>query len=475
MFFRFFIARTYAIFTLAAFLSCRCHCDTVSAEYDCNDYNATLNLISLPRGAECVSALTDKRYAAAYEVCKNSTCFIFKGEPPLVKYDLETFYKPENRKKMQRPFKCGDPKSLHPSLGGIVFELHKKTSSRNDFCIWAGHPSECTWNALVDYVHVMAGRGYRFVVSGPMLETPQRKCYHHASGPWLDSRMVIIGRNSPEDVVSTNPLKQLTQPFETLSWVTLVLFLFVYLLLGIGIVNRIRRRRNVSLVTALFIFTGDLEHAIKHETCPQPPRAERENDSIESGDGSTSDGTSRTVSTVHVSDSNGHLGEQRRRRISFLRYSLAINLIRVSFLFFVALFVMFYELSLVNFVFQQQNLHIKKDVDSLSPNELNKFSIMKNSALENIWNRTGKHSVQTYPCIPPVFICLSNSQLVNPHGLKYDGTNDTQIPWKRCRNALQCIDWTLNGKYGVKFTVSYELQAQNALQTIASCGTFYRI
>lgn len=391
MFLSFNIGNLWLFSLFAAFFLQRCHSSLVSAEYNCTNYNATANLLSLSRGADCVSALSDKRYEALYDVCRNGTCFIFKGEPPLVKYNVDTFYKLENRKRMQRPFKCGNPKSLHPSLGGIVFELHKKTSSRDDYCVWAGHPSDCTWNALVDYIHVMAGKGYRFVISGPMLETPQRKCYHHASGPWLDSRMVIIGRSTADDAVSENPLQQLVRPFETGSWVTLLLILITYIILGTAISYGIRKRRGGGLITALFVLTGDLDHAVMHEArlgISRPDQQLRDSVSVDSRTSGDAFSTDSRPSILETHDRR----ESQRKRASLLLYSLAINLIRVSFVFFVALFVMFYELSLVNFVFQQQNFHIKKDVDSLSQNELKKFSIMKNSALENIWNRTGRFS-----------------------------------------------------------------------------------
>lgn len=84
--------------------------------------------------------------------------------------------------------------------------------------------------------------------------------------------------------------------------------------------------------------------------------------------------------------------DEYRNSVSFAtKYGLSMTLFRIALLAFLAVFALFYEVAVVNFLFQQNSLQIEKAVRNLSTKDLANFTVLKNSALENVWNATGKH------------------------------------------------------------------------------------
>lgn len=109
----------------------------------------------------------------------------------------------------------------------------------------------------------------------------------------------------------------------------------------------------------------------------------------------------QAANAVQQPSTDDHLTEAEmiNKSLSFsAKYGLSMTLFRLSLLAFVAVFALFYEVAVVNFLFQQQKLELSKSVKSLSNSELSQYSVLKNSALENVWNATGMFvSISIFP------------------------------------------------------------------------------
>ncbi|KAI0561096.1 hypothetical protein FGB62_93g036 [Gracilaria domingensis] len=369
---------------------------------NCSSYNPEQRLLDAKDRGNCLSALFDSRYRQKFDKCKENVCFLFINEPPFVMYEKKYFYIEKNLKQMQLPFLCKNRKQKHRSLGGIAFNILKETSAGDEFCAWAGPVESCTWNAIVDFVAVMGNKeGYQFAVLGPMLETPQRKCSHFASSSWWDGRMVVMGRNAQKNRASVHPLWQLINPFQKETWIVVGSMVALFAIICLMIVYRFHLFWGKSLttaVTAYFVIMGERAEALAAE------RIENISDGGEGFSGRFSKAEqegSREVSlrgTFSSADSSLRRDDNDSRidagndteRAFLTKSSLAISLFRISLIAFVALFSLFYEVAVVNFIFQQQNLQITKDIEHLTLMDLGRYAVVRDTAVEAVWNFRGK-------------------------------------------------------------------------------------
>ncbi|PXF48836.1 hypothetical protein BWQ96_01392 [Gracilariopsis chorda] len=438
------------------------YCTANEIDDRCEHYNPEARLREAGKLGNCLSALSDPQFREKFEVCKKRICFIYMYDPTFVRFDQKHFESAENEKRMQLPFRCKSWQNWHRSLDGIAIELIEETSARDDYCVWAGPSDSCTWNAMVDYTAVAARRGYQFAIVGPLLEFPHRKCEHFASGSWLDNTMVIIGK--PENM-ARSPFGQLTEPFTNGAWIVVGVTVGMFIAMCLLIVWRFHVLQGKSLVTAYFIFMGDRAAALAagkqidendlrragsmlSRKCTQD--AMRSNDleaakSTRSDDSEESESAQMDNKLDHVVGNS--IDEESCIDDSFLtKFSLATSLFRISLIAFIAMFSLFYEVAVVNFLFQQQRIEIPKSIGQLSTLELRQYCVLKDTGLENIWNNT-----------------------VNPNGIKFDGSDEKEIPWKRCVHAQECLDWVLDDDNPVQFFVSYEMEGRYLMHSRTNC------
>lgn len=339
----------------------------VSGDYKCTEHEPAST-------DKCLQRL--KTHPKEYDPCKESVCYLFIEESPFIIFDSDAFLSDPD---IQSPFPCGNPSAHHPSLNGLAFDLHNRTSSGDSLCIWAG-PPDCSFNALVDFTAQQASSGYQFAITGLLLETPQRQCVHEPSAPLIDNRMVIIGQTDPNNASSRGPFYQLVKPFRWSTWAIfgVVVILFVFVCLAIAVRFHVVRGR--SLVTAFFIFAGERDQAMAYEF-----------DSVGHKDHNRATRTRSRWGRLFNNGTRAEQVEECRRSVSFAtKYGLSMTLFRVSLLSFIAVFALFYEVAVVNFLFQQNSLAISKSVRNLSVRELKNYAVLQNSALANVWEATGK-------------------------------------------------------------------------------------
>lgn len=60
--------------------------------------------------------------------------------------------------------------------------------------------------------------------------------------------------------------------------------------------------------------------------------------------------------------------------------------------------------------------------------------------------------------------------IVNPKGQKFDGLNETTIPWERCDSATECIRWAADVEVQASFDVTFEVVGKYLIREESSCG-----
>ncbi|KAI0563596.1 hypothetical protein FGB62_37g210 [Gracilaria domingensis] len=380
-----------------------------SGSFNCTNHNRSA---SQNNGTGCLAYFRSN--PSLYERCRDSsnlTCYIFLQEPPFIIFEKKYFNASDDAFILQKPFKCDQFEQ--GKVGGIAFELHNLTSSRDDWCMWGGHAEHCTFNQLVDFTDIWADEGYRFAITGLLLDLPQRQCRHHPSAPVVDSEMIIIGKTDPNFRSSRGPFDQLIRPFETGAWalfIGLVLFAFA---MSLVMALRFHWSAKRSLVSACFIFAGNWEEIMDDE------------------DGSQA----------------GSIDSDIRVNIA-KKYALASLLFRIALVALVAIFALFYEVAVVDVLFQAQSQSLSKPVTELTREQLKEFAVLDNSALEDVWTEIA--AGLTFFC---TFLFSSCSPLVR------DGKEDWPegIPWKQCRTATECIEDVKNKSSDAEFMVTFEI------------------
>lgn len=308
----------------------------------------------------------------------------------------------------QTLFRCKhySSQSAIPGLSGIAFDLHNETSSRDSFCVWGG--SECRFNRLVDFIALRAPDKYRFAVTGLLLETPGRQIRHDASAALLDNSMIIIGRRSETTSKLLYPLEQLRRPFRLSTWGVFLGMVGIFATLALIIAIRFDPKGG-RMRTLFFIFAGERgEDRIQDKQDENiqsplvesvaPPEAIVADHSDHENRSPAANGEISVDMKIEIEETTPQIEIAQSQELEALerevpsistRYWAVINFFRLSFGAFVLIFVLFYEVAVVNFLFQQSQVTINQPVKSLSREELEKYSVLKASALEDVWHQTG--------------------------------------------------------------------------------------
>ncbi|CAN8075781.1 unnamed protein product [Agarophyton chilense] len=423
---------------IAILLSCKVHGRKLSDTDVCGKFNIGINLMSPLPGRNCIATLSDPKYEKRFDVCKSSVCFILKWETPMLQFNRSLTVESADVK-YRLPFRCGESSKWHPSLTGMAIEILLKTSAREEYCVWAGDPNECTWNGLVEYTDAMADRGYQFTIVGPMLETPGRMCHHFTSTAFLDDPMVVVGRNIPHKKGVGEQILQITSPFTFGSWIVLGTVVFLFVLVSVIIVYTFHGSRSHSLVTMYLVLVGDQKQALEYSKPDSVVQEEENKTPLES---SSSVGTSSFFDCESLRSRRLHDTQSVSYRQS---YFCTTSLCRFAFLGFLSLFFLFYEAAVVQSLFQQERVTITRSVTSLSDEELRHFAVMKDSAFEDIWTST-----------------------VDPDYTE-DWTNKSKVPWQRCPNTKECIEWLTSESRDVDYVVSSKSEANFLVHQVSDC------
>ncbi len=246
-------------------------------------------------------------------------------------------------------------------------------------------------------------KDYQFGITGLLLESPSRVTkYLQPTISIIDSRLVIVGPPSTANGVS-DPFFILLKPFRGGAWILLGSMMALFFAFGVLIVC-VFAPHEFGWTTLFFHIMGEpVDESVRPSTATTPNA---------SADPSQSTTTSSVVSNLRqaannfvrrrresirdsVSDvwsnidvENGEENDDSNGKMA--RYRAALWLFRVSITMFVLIFILFYEIAVVNFMFMQNNTPLALNIERLSKPELSEYTILKSSGIEDIWRKIGK-------------------------------------------------------------------------------------
>lgn len=366
----------------------------------------------------CLPALRDN--ATLLTPCLRAQCYLFLPEPPFILL-------PSSPPPPAHPFPCASPPQQFP-FSGLAPALHSLTSSRQAWCVYAGPPSACSFNDLAAFIASPQLTQFHLAITGLVLETPQRQCNHVPSASILDNSMILLGRLDavPPLESAAAVFHQLTQPFHPTTWAILAAIILFFLLVCFAIACHLHGAVRPAIPTALMVFLGARDEAMAAAACRMGK--------------ARAAAAAPSVPTTPPSSPVGLVLHARSR------YVFALSMHRIAVLALAAVFLLFYEVAVVNFLFSQQTATVKVAVTRLTREQLAQYAVLRGSALETVWNAT-----------------------VDQEAGANDGTDET-IPWQRCTVTPECMDWAANPDHPVRFVVTFDVAGRYLLATRSSCG-----
>lgn len=348
-----------------------------------------------PDAGECLARF--KTNPEEFSDCTKKPCFLFLSQPPYVRLDSRM-----QSHEQSLLFPCGEPRRHFKFLRGSAFEVMQRTKMGNtSLCVWGG--PRCQFNQMVNFIDVQASvnSSYRFGATGLLLENSKRVRQNIIpSVSLLKEQLAFFGpvRGDRDPF----PFDQLVRPFEANAW---LLWVAACALVSASFwLTACVFGRAPMTPCALIYFLMDTRAGVRASTIwpAATPPEER-----------TAEFEKRVV--------------QR-----FAQFKMARMFLRIAVSAMCVIFLLFYEIAVVNFLFIENAKLLKRDVRELSERDLREFSVEEGAATEDVWNRT-----------------------VYKRG-KYDASSSLGFPWKRCKTLTQCFDWATDEENDVKFVVGFQ-------------------
>lgn len=286
-------------------------------------------LSSAAKFRECLSPYYYDR--DRFRVCKSHVCLLFVAEIPFVFVDKRL-----HSEDHVQPFRCNKESSV-TGASGPFFEYVKEIKALdNSYCIWAG--PECSFDGMVSFVKSVSGKNSsEQFIAGSMLFISTGRISNQSipSAPFLESDIVVIGPSTRKETTMREAVISVVQPFETLTWVLIVCVILTF----------IATRLFIALV-----FTSPWSFPMFLENLMDGFLPERSTNSV-------------------LEDTNK---QAERRYLNSIWFSGAK-------IFFI-IFILFYELAVVNFVLSERKIDPAIDLYNLKEEDLRKFAVVKGSA-----------------------------------------------------------------------------------------------
>ncbi|CAN8062850.1 unnamed protein product [Agarophyton chilense] len=129
------------------------------------------------------------------------------------------------------------------------------------------------------------------------------------------------------------------------------------------------------------------------------------------------------------------------------RLASSLAFLRGAMSSFAAICYFFYSASVVNFLFAQSHVDMSHTLSSLRVSDLSHYAVLKDSALEQVW-----------------------VDAVNPSGYKFNSSDPSSFPWKRCLSGKECMEWAFRGTHDVQFAVTYKMLGNHFVHVLTDCN-----
>ncbi len=251
-------------------------------------------------------------------------------------------FDPRTMKGDIQPFPCRERRKY--GVGGIFFEITDALPPlNNSLCLYAG--KECTFDGVAAFIEKNASfkMNYRFATSGLTLLTPSRVSqFLFPSAPILDGKVVIVGDRKVGPSAQEG-FRAVLAAVDSTTWIAFFSVLLLFAILHCMTALAFGRTRS---------FRSYVQYLL--------------------GDPSTlSKGEEKQI----------YLGEFR------LANRLAIISLRTAFSAFMLISILFYEISVVNYLFIRGSV---VDVEHLSTSDLSEYIVPRGAEYENVWRKHGK-------------------------------------------------------------------------------------
>lgn len=355
-----------------------------------------------------------------FEACITKPCFIFLSEPPYVLLDrrMET---PAD----SRLFPCGRPKKLFKRLAGSAFEVMAQSDvviDQDAQCVWGG--PTCQFNEMVNIIdfHAKHNPDHRFGATGLLLENKGRlRVNVSQSVSLMQEELTIFGE--PSDKREMLPVARLLLPFHYMTWFSFAIFSLLLGFFGV-ITARVfgpRAPKYSQILQNTFHFYMDPREAV----AVSAPHL-------------------GLVDSADLTQSECDQVEFERISDRFLSYKVVRLLMRIAVSAMIVIFLLFYEVAVVNYLFIEQSKPKLRDVQQLSKEDLKMYAVEKLAATEQVWHQT-TYQVGKYK------------------------NNTANYPWKRCKDLKECFDWALDEKNPVKFVVGFKSAGMYQVRNRHAC------
>lgn len=361
------------------------------------------------RAGNCLKRLKD--FPIEFEECKRINCFMFLNEPPYITLDKRM--KNHNDSKL---FPCTRPlMSGFSQLQGNAFDVMSSSYEfTNALCVWGG--PDCQFNDMVNYID-QASSDYKLGATGLLLENKQRLRENVKPSISLLSEVMVIFGEQQESRMGF-PVYKLLHPFRRDTWLAFTSFLTAFVMLSMLAARVLGPRSNTV--------SDVIQNTFQFYVCPTF--------------------TSVTIESSPIIADGASMMRRQRLGERLATCRAVRHLMRVSLSVTFVIFLMFYEVAVVNFLFIQQSAPRLKNVKDLTKEELAQFCVERDAATEDVWNKTvfspGKYNID-------------------------------ERPWKRCKDDTECFSWALNDKNPVKYVVGfkssgvYQITSRNACEKMA--------
>lgn len=252
-------------------------------------------------------------------------------------------------------FRCKERKTAFPGLHGIFFDILDTLPLHDAYCVFGG-PS-CTFAEMMRFV--ANEQQHQFIVGGSVFNLPQRITnLTRASTPISSERIVLIGRRH-SGIILARAYSTILRPFQFKTWM---------LLLGVLVFFAI-----VRLLLAVYFAT---------------PR--------------TAQGVGRHLLGDFKLDEEALFDYKRKKKENILLLNRgAVRCWDLGVAAFFVIVVLFYEVSVVNFVFAKRTEVIEQPLAVLGPRELKEYVIKQGGGAEIVWRNHADPEMKYEHINPP--------------------------------------------------------------------------
>lgn len=287
-----------------------------------------------------------------------------------------------------KPFLCKDRIMHAPSLGGVSMEFMDTVRPlHNAMCVFGGN--DCSFQGLFKVLE--HEKKYQFMFGGTLWILPDRiSCNTRASTATHEDPVVVVGLARRQSDVQQS-YNNIVRPFATLTWILIISYYC-----GVCLVH-------VSLA-CLFAHPRTFTNVCRHTLCD-----------------------------YKQSENTEQVRMLNKIAVRSLRFVVTASTI---------LIILFYEITIVNYVFLSKARTLEKDIRNLSPADLATYAVVKDDGTELLFR-----------------------SLADPNG-KY---KKKKPPWWQCVSLDDCYDNLLDPAHPAKFLLTYERGLRYKLRKSQTC------